>query len=207
MKKQIEITIPESWKDITLRKYIDMHADLESYKDDEEAQTAFLLRHMCDIDLEKLSKISKKDFDTLTNEIAQFMNVLELPLQRIINVDGVEYGFEPNLSQMAYGAYIDITKYNQIALNKDWANIMSILYRPVDKKLFDTYSIQPYDGTLNTERWLNVSMDIHLGAYFFFVHLLMDLSNSTQKSLTKVTELPAELQQILERSGELIRQL
>lgn len=206
MRKQIEITIPDSWKDITLKKYIELNQDLESYKDDEEAQAAFLLYHMCNIDLEKLNNINKADFDLINNELIQFMNNVNLPLQKIITINGVEYGFEPNLSKMAYGAYVDITKYKELALNKDWASIMSILYRPVDKKLFDTYSIKPYEGVIDSEKWLNVSMDIHLGAYFFFVRTLMDLSNSIRKSLTEVMEKAVESLQTLVKSGELTQQ-
>lgn len=203
MKKKIEITVPTNWADITLKKYIEINKDLESYKDNVEAQGAFLLYHMCNINLEQMKQLNKKDFDLITSDIITFMNDTQLPLQRIITLDGVEYGFEPNLSQMAYGAYIDITKYKEINLNEDWASIMSILYRPVDKKLLDTYSIKAYEGKIETAKWLDVSMDIHLGAYFFFVLLLMDLLNFTQNSLMKEMEQAVDSLRTLEKNGEL----
>jgi hypothetical protein len=55
------------------------------------------------------------------------------------------------------------------------------------------------------EKFLDVSMDVHFGALFFFVHLSMDLLNSTLNSMTQ-TEYPANMKLILERSGALIQQ-
>ena len=54
MKKRIEITVPDNWADVTLKKYIQTQNDIDSYKDDNDAQLAFLMYHMCNIDLEKL---------------------------------------------------------------------------------------------------------------------------------------------------------
>ena len=202
MRKQIEITVPDNWADVTLKKYITTQKDLESYKDDEDAQLAFLMYHMCNIDLDKLQKISKSDYDYIANQLITFMNETNLPLQKFVTIDGIEYGFEPNLSKMSYGAYVDITKYSELNLNEDWASIMSILYRPVDKKLLDTYSIQPYEGKIDTDKWLNVTMDIHFGAFFFFVHLLMDLLNSTQNSLMQKLDTAVDSLQTLVKNGE-----
>ena len=38
----------------------------------------------------------------------------DYPLQRNITIEGVEYGFEPNLSKMPYGAYLDISNFDTI---------------------------------------------------------------------------------------------
>jgi hypothetical protein len=123
-----------------------------------------------------------------------------------VTIDGVEYGFEPNLSQMQYGAYLDITRNDTITIDENWAKIMSILYRPVVRKKGEMYEIERYDGKIDAEKWLDVGMDIHFGTLFFFLYLSLDLARGIAKS-TKVEGLPQNMQLILERSGEVIHQL
>jgi hypothetical protein len=107
---------------------------------------------------------------------------------------------------MAYGAYVDITKYETIEINKQWAEIMSILYRPVTSKKGKLYDIKPYDGEIDAEKFLNVGMDVHFGAIFFFKTLLKDLLNFTLKYSAKEMEtLSPNIRKILERSGNLIQ--
>ena len=106
---------------------------------------------------------------------------------------------------MSYGAYADITKNDTIAIDKNWAKVMSILYRPVTKKQKERYDIQTYDGNIDETNWLDVNMEVHWGALFFFVRLQMDLLNGILKSL-KEEEVPANMRSILARSGELMQQ-
>jgi hypothetical protein len=85
---------------------------------------------------------------------------------------------------------------------------MSILYRPIVKKQGENYAIKSYDGNGDAGLFKNVSMDIHFGALFFFVHLSMDLLNSTLNSMTAtMTGLPPNFTQISQASGEVIQQL
>ena len=208
MKQTISIQVPDNWNDITLKKYLALQSDLENYKDDEEAQTAFTLYHLCELGLEELNSLSKESYQKLVSEIAIFVSNANLPLQRIITIDGVEYGFEPNLSKMSYGAFVDISKYDGFTIDKNWAKIMSILYRPIENKKGDTYSIKPYDGSIDDTKWLEVGMDIHFGCLFFFVNLSKDLLNYTLNSTMQI--MPETLQTFkstLGISGNLIQQL
>jgi len=106
---------------------------------------------------------------------------------------------------MSYGAYADITQYDTIQIDKNWGKIMSILYRPVEKKQYGKYLIKPYDGEIDETKWLDVNMEVHWGSLFFFVHLQMDLLKGILSSL-KETELPPNIKPILARSGELMQQ-
>jgi hypothetical protein len=187
MKKTIEITMPESWAEITLRQYLDLSKELENYKEDEDASTAILLYKLCGLDPDVLNSISSTTYNVLKHELAKFMNITEMELQRKIFVNDIEYGFEPNLSQISYGAYADISKYDTIQIDDNWAKIMSILYRPIDKTNKDTYSIKAYEGKIDNDLFLDVTMDIHFGALFFFVHLSTDLLVYTLNS-TMATE-------------------
>jgi hypothetical protein len=206
MKQIIELTVPESWADITLKEYLALQTDLKAYVDDVEAQTAITIYHLCGLNAEQLHKISNEAFESLKKSLKSFMSETKYELYKTITINGIEYGFEPNLSQMSYGAFVDITKYDTITIDDNWANIMSILYRPIETKNKLWYSIQPYDGTIDKEKWLDVGMNIHFGCLFFFVNLLMDLQSSILNSMSKEVELHPNFKLILEESGEIIRQ-
>ena len=205
MKKQLTLEIPTSWKDISLKQYLTLQSDLEAYTDDEEAQTALTLHHLCGLDVEYVRKLSAESYNLVKSKLNQFQSPEGIELTTFVTIGDIEYGFEPNLSKMSYGAYADITQYDTIQIDKNWAKIMSILYRPIEKKQYGKYSIVPYDGEIDETKWLDVNMEVHWGSLFFFVHLQMDLLKGILNSL-KETELPHNIRQILERSGELMQQ-
>jgi len=204
--KELTLSIPQSYGDISLKKWLEFQKELKNYEEDEDAITALMLSYLCGLDAEYISMISVADYGMIRNELTKFINNTELPLQRFITVNGVEYGFEPNLSQMTYGAFADITKFNTITIDDNWAKIMSILYRPVAKKVGDTYTIKPYLGNIDHKPFLELGMDIHFGCLFFFVNLSTDLLNFILKSMTQM-ELPLNIKSTLAKSGEDIKQL
>ena len=206
MQKEINIKVPTSYADITLKSYLALQKEMENYKDDEEAVTAVMLYHLCGLDPLYLKGIAVEDYTLIKTELGAFIGNVELDLQKIIEIDGVEYGFEPNLSNMSYGAYSDITKYQQIQIDDNWANIMSILYRPVTKKVKDMYTIEAYSGELNGEKFLNVGMDVHFGTLFFLLNLSTDLLKDILNSSMEM-EVHPSIKQILQRNGQLTQLL
>jgi len=206
MREQLEIVIPTDWSDITLRQYLDLQKDLESYKDDTKAQEAFLLLHLCGLDGEKIGKLTTVSYNELISNISNLFKNREHNLQTSVKFGDTDYGFEPNLSKMSYGAYVDISKYESIAIDDNWSQIMNILYRPIEKVFKGYYTIKQYDGNLDNQKWYDVTMDVHFGAYFFFVRLLKGLQNSTLNSTMQTSEIPHSIKSILEKSGKLIQQ-
>lgn len=204
MKVEIKLEVPNSWKGVTLKDYLALRKDMETYKDDEEAIFACLLHHLCKFPLEYLQQMDIDTYIAIKKDIYSFFNNIESPLQRFITIDGVEYGFEPDLSKMAYGAYLDISKYESLEINEKWGEIMSILYRPVVKKSGALYDIEPYTGRIDGDKFLDVPMDVHFSTLFFFNNLLKDLSKSILKSLKEeLTEVDMhpKLKEILLASG------
>ena len=204
MVKEITLNIPTGWSDISLKKYLALQKELKNYEDNEEAQNAIIMHTLCDIQPEVLHSMAVEDYRMLQSELQWFTITDNLPLQRFIQVDGMEYGFEPNLSKMSYGAYVDITQYGEIAIDDNWSKIMAILYRPVEKKQGEFYSIKKYTGELTEDKFMNVGMDVHFGCLFFFINLSRDLLKSIQ-NYTMVKDMPQSIKQILERSGDNIQ--
>jgi hypothetical protein len=205
MRQEITINLPQSWKDVTLRKYLELQRDLENHNDDPMAQFHYTMHHLCGINVDVILSMTNESHEKIKRSLDALMLNQEVPLQRLITIDGIEYGFEPNLSKMAYGAYVDITKYDTLGINENWAKIMSILYRPVVRKSKERYEISSYQGDVDEELFLDVGMDVHFGCWFFFINLQMDLLSYTL-NFTNLTGLPHNYKLILEKSGKAIRQ-
>lgn len=206
MKQQIEIIVPTDWSAITLRKYIELTNDLKNFEGDDEAQTAALFYHLCNLEPNVLPKLDAETYLHIKDDLYSFINDNQLDLKKEILINGVQYGFYPNLSKIEYGAYVDISKYNEMGLDSKWAEVMSILYRPITKRIGGLYEVKAYDGHIDRELWLDVTMDVHFGAWFFFINLSKDLLKGIL-NYTKEMGFPPNIKSILERSGEVIQQL
>lgn len=207
MKKEIEIKVPTNWSAVTLSQYLKLQRDVEVYGDDDVSYTATLLYHLCGVQPSMIPQLPNDVLNSIKTDLRGFMGDNNYPLQRIIKLDGKEYGFEPNLSTMSYGAYLDITKWENITIDKNWNKIMSILYRPIEKKTAGLYTIETYDSKkTKPELFDEVGMDVHFGALFFFLYTLTDLMTATLSSL-KEEELPPNIKSTLEKNGEVIKQL
>jgi len=182
---------------------------LKNYEDEVDAQNMILISELCDISVDTLIHLDKELLEKITNEISGFLNKTEYPLQKIIVIDGVRYGFEPNLSKMAYGAYLDIAKFKDLQLNDDWLGVMNILYRPLKNKQGALYSIEPYKGwnEWDKDKFASVGMDIHFGGFFFFSRLYKELLKGILNYTKNQMGQYPSIKSILERSGENIVQL
>jgi len=210
MKTELKINVPKDWSAVTLRDYLKLRRDMETYKDNDSAITACLFHHLAHFPLEYLQQLDTNTYTSIRRDLISFFTNIQLPLRRVITIDGVRYGFEPNLSQIPYGAYLDISKYESLEINDKWAEVMSILYRPLEKESGALYDIQPYKAEINGEKFLDVAMDIHWGALFFFNDLWKDLLKNTQKSLMQELvemDLPPMLKRILQENGKDIHHL
>jgi hypothetical protein len=198
----IELTVPTQWSAVTLEKYLALQRDIKVYGEEQEGYIACLMHHLCGLSPQYINQIDTETFVAIKNDLVGFMNKTDLPLQRVIEVDGKKYGFEPNLSKMAYGAYLDITKYETFTIDENWAKIMAILYRPITNKVGELYNIKAYTGNEDYEPFLKLGMDIHFGSLFFFVHLLKELPSSILKSSKDLGILPPSIRSILAESGK-----
>ena len=220
---KVKVRIPTNWNDITLETYLKYRKTLDLYKDDDEDDEIDMVNKSIIIALDILcgvaptfaSQMPVEMLSHVMESLNKFMTDTTFDLQRIITIDGIEYGFEPNLSNMAYGAYLDISKYDKITIDNNWTKIMSILYRPITQHVGKLYTIEPYDGTKDEriELFKHVlTMDVVFGATAFFLNLQKDLRTGiltyTQTLMTenKDPRILAALED-LEKNGVDITQL
>jgi hypothetical protein len=206
MIKEIELKVPTSYADISLKKWLTLQKEMKNYEGNDDAISALLLFHLCGLDPAYLKGIAVEHYNEIKTELGNFLQDVELPLQRLITIGGVEYGFEPNLSKMAYGAYADVSKFDTIAIDDNWAKVMNILYRPVKHKKGELYSIETYTGKEDYEKFFDVPMDVHFGALFFLLNLQSSLLNSILKSSMEMEALH-NIRPILEKNGAHIQRL
>ena len=91
-----------------------------------------------------------------------------------------QYGFHPKLDDLTLGEYIDLDTFIG-----DWDNIekaMNVLYRPIDQKIKDKYTIKKYD-TNDFDTMLDMPMDAVISSIFFFWSLGLELSKTITNSL------------------------
>ena len=207
---KVTIKYPESWADIKLSKYLEFYRQLKPYEETESYGKKLIelgAYHFCDVDPTVLYKLPKSTLDKIEDTIIKFTNTNQAPLVKSFTVGNTEYGFLPNIEEMSYGEYLDLTEY----FKKMWDYmpiIMAILYRPVVKQLGKSYTIEPYSGTSEEriEFFKHVlTMDVVFGAISFFLDLQKDLLIGTQiylrDLLKKVGQENSPLQTVLEQNG------
>jgi len=116
-------------------------------------------------------------------------------------------GFEPSLETISLGAYIDVE--DNIT---DWQKMhkaMAALYRPVNFKQKDKYTVAPYEPSDEVaELMKEMPLDVAMSAMVFFYdlgrELLKAIPSYIQKNLTE--EQTYQLKQILALNGVGINQ-
>jgi hypothetical protein len=210
---KVKVRVPTNWNDITLETYLKYKKNLDLYKNDEDDDEDMIdksiiiaLDILCGVAPNFATQMPIEILKHVMETMNSFMQNTEYNLQRIIKIGDTEYGFEPNLSNMAYGAYLDISKFDKITIDKNWPKILSILYRPIVSKSGELYEIKEYTGLEDETVFLQTTMDMNFGCISFFLHLRNDLASYTLKSLKEEEGIQLLLKSIMQRSGEVIPQ-
>jgi len=176
----INIEIPTKLSDITLGQY-KRFLNIQKQTEESHFLNAKAIEIFCDIELKNVMRLKMSDFDKITNKINLLFEQKPKLVQRF-KIDSVEYGFHPQLDELTLGEYIDVDTY--IA---DWENMektMNVLYRPIENKLKDRYSIKEYNVDTSANL-LDMPMDAVLSSIFFLWNLGIDLSKTMMNYLDK----------------------
>ena len=202
---KVEILVPDKLSEITLGQY----QKFVKVNTEENKDTPFLLEKMveifCSLNLQDILKIKF----TSVQEIANKLNKLfeEEPKHvKTFSLNGVNYGFIPNLDDMTLGEYIDLDSNLT-----DWEKIhtaMAVLYRPIKVKKNNKYNIEEYTGPNNAERMKEMPLNVAMGSMVFFYNLSNELLTTTLNFLVNEMEesMTLEQQQLLEQNGVGINQ-
>lgn len=188
---KINLTIPTSYSDITIKQY-QKFFKLADNNDESDFLNQKTIEVLCDTDKAHLMPYS--DTIDILNTISEIFKEQPKHLQRF-KLDGVEFGFIPNLDEMTFGEYIDINNY--IDKVEDFHKALAVLYRPITVKVKQMYQIEPYAGSdAYSEAMKDAPLDALLGAKVFFYNLANELLKVTADSLS---EIPKEMQQTIQQ--------
>ena len=181
MMNELKITVPELWDDVnikTFQKFSKLNLE-EMTEMDIMLNTVHIF---CGIDLKTINKIAYNDLLEIFNQVASIINnESDIPLQEIVKIDGIEYGFHPSLKDITTGEFADLEHYLTGGAWKNMHKILAVLYRPVKVKYQNTYSIEEYDVNSFEKRAElfreKLMLDAVLGASVFFSDLGSELLN------------------------------
>ena len=152
----------------------------------------------------KRDDIRKIDMATIEKIVTAYANGLkndEKVFKQFIEIDGIKFGFHPNLKSMTFGEWLDLSE-----LSKNFPHqlpeLMCILYRPVTAEINLQYKIEDYDSSIHMKyvpqmRKMNLA-NVN-AALLFFSTLKNDLVSNTPEYLEKELEkLKREISQLAE---------
>ena len=175
---KLNIKIPTSLKDITLRQYKHFLKIQKEIKE-EKFLNAKMIEIFCNVKLDQVMLLKLNDSQEIISILGKLFEQKPQLVTRF-KLNKIDYGFHPQLDELTLGEYIDLDTFIG-----DWDNMekaMNVLYRPVVVKLKDKYNIEEYKvGT--DENLLNMPMDAVMSSIFFLWNLGLDLSKIMTNSL------------------------
>jgi hypothetical protein len=183
--KKKEFKLISSWEEVSLEKWLKLIEFQEGSKTKEAEETIAMLS---DIPKKLIKELALKDVAKVMSRIAQLQERQNSSLKRVIEIEGVEYGFHPDLDSITLGEYADIETFIKNGIEKHLPELMAVLYRPIKEKKNDIYIIDAYDGNirLRAEEMKKMSAEKVQSALVFFYAFVKELSQTLQSCLTEV---------------------
>jgi len=180
----MKITIPSSLADITLIQYQEYHQEIERRKnlpDSDEYLAIKKIEIFCKLSREQIMNIEYGDVQNISDILD---NILESQpsLVEKFEVDGIRFGWLPELDKMTYGELLDLN--GNIS---DWSAMhiaMGVLYRPIKNEIKNgLYNIEKYEGEKYHKQLRNMPLSAVIGSMVFFWNLGLDCLKYITKSL------------------------
>ena len=187
MTETISILVPENISDITLDQYVKFEA-LRAREDTltEQGMVERVISLFTGIKKQDVKKLVHKDYEGL---MAQIIAACEqsVEFEERFMLDGVEYGFIPNLDEIMTAEYVDLSTIGMQL--EDMHKIMAILFRRItEEDSFGNYEVLPYSHNKENDEVMRACpMNIVNGSLVFFWSLSRELKEAIQKS-TKALE-------------------
>lgn len=173
------MAVPQSINDIKLYQWTEFLEYLDTNPNDNDL-SIMAISLFCEISTEAVRKLKQKEKESILSQINTAI-AERVPFASNFTLNGIDYGFIPNLDKLSIGEFADIESYEKD--NKDLWKVMSILYRPiVEQQPYNHYAIEPYSGRMNAD-FKNMPVGIVLSAHVFFCNIGQELLGYILKSL------------------------
>ena len=195
---QIEINVPTSLNEITLEQY---QKFLKASEETPEGSflDAKMIEIFCGIPLSDSYKLKMSSVQAIVDILTDMLNEKPAHIDKF-SLDGVQYGFIPDLDEMSLGEYVDLD-----GNASDWQKMhvaMNVLYRPVITSKKGKYNIKEYTAD-DPEKMKDMPLGVALGSLFFFYNLGLELSKHTILSSSNLAEMEIIQEQLTsEKNGD-----
>lgn len=181
-KKKTTHKMPTNWDNISLSQYVELMKKAKQVGLRELEKVVQIITILTKIPEEDLYRLSTKNVAQLGGYVGQLLK--DLPkdeLKHFIEIDGVEYGFHPQLSELTMGEWVDIDTYISLGVEDNLHKIMSVLYRPVLERDGDKYCIEEYKPSQERQELFKEKLNVgdFYGVSVFFSDLGRELLENT----------------------------
>ena len=176
-----------SWADVTLDKWIKLIEAQTGTKAKEARETIAI---MSDIPKSLIDEMALKDVAILMSKLSELQAEKDTKLKKIIEIEGQQYAFHPNLDDLTLGEYADIESFIKAGLEKKMPEIMAVLFRPITEREKNVYAIAAYDGkiAIRAEKMKQMSAEQVQSALVFFWDFVMGLCEIMPSFLVEQTQ-------------------
>ena len=184
--KEVKLTIPDRWSDITIETY-QKYVEIQEGKGSEKNKVIKSLALLCNVSPFIVKKMAYKDLLEIIATIKKMIDTEpdKEQFRKTFMFKKEKYGFCPNLSNITTGEYIDLEAYCKKPI-ENLHTIMSILYRKVTFERSERYTIEPYNpDQFKEELFKDCPMDIALSSLGFFLTLGEQLVKTSRSFLSK----------------------
>lgn len=160
---KIEINVPTSLSEVTLGQY---QKFLKIAEENPEGNflNAKMIEIFCGIPLSDSYKLKMSSVTAIIDILNELLSQTPKRVEQF-TMNGVQYGFIPDLDEMSLGEYVDLD-----GSASDWNNMhiaMNVLYRKIKIKKSGKYNIVDYNVE-NPEKMKDMPLDAAIGSLFFF---------------------------------------
>lgn len=208
IKEKVKIVVPNSLSEVTLGQYQEYLKSIDKLDPEKDARTINkkLIEHFCGIEEKLVDKVAYKDVIKVVNVISTAFDK-DYELVQLFKLLDVQMGFIPKLDDMSLGEYVDTENFLG-----DWQNMhkaMAVLYRPVNFKKKERYTIAEYSPSDEISHLMKeMPLNVVMGCMVFFYRLGMELSKATLTYIRKTVkkDTTSDLKEALEKNGVGINQ-
>jgi hypothetical protein len=174
----MKVTIPETLNEITLDQFLKFQKVIKAEDITEDILCLAMVTIFCRLTVEQARSIEAKDYNGIVSQLTDVLKQEPKFIQRF-SLEGMEFGFIPNLDNMSAGEYIDLDTY--LKDEDTHINAMAILYRPIVSSIKNDYKIDVYESSDKYKDVMQfMPLDVYLGSMVFFYNLSNELLTATK---------------------------
>jgi hypothetical protein len=129
-----------------------------------------------------VNDLTLDECDLIADALLELLAESPVQFKPFITIDGIEYGFIPDMNAISTGEYIDLETF--CATPSETAHkAMAVLYRPITIKVGKRYEIEKYSTKhqLYADEFKNVPYSVFTGASAFFLTLTTESENNLSR--------------------------